>query len=971
MRKLLIIAVSIATLFATALPVFGNTARTPERVSGEAVRGPVDLDEVVRLFVRLDVPAVSEFVAESNNTPNRGQQQAQANKVKAQQNAKKGDIEAAGGTIVDSLVVGANGFHIDAALRAIPDLASIDGVLSVARVTEFEVSNESSVPWIGAPAVWELGYTGEGVSVGIIDTGIDYYHANFGGSGDVNDYLNDDPTIIEAGTFPTAKVAGGWDFAGDNYDASGDDGPTTPSPDADPLDCHGHGSHVGGSAAGVGVPGIIGKGVAPDATVYALKVFGCSGSTNVTSQAIEWAMDPNGDGSMDDHLDVINMSLGSPFGSHDDPSTISSNNAAAAGVIVVASAGNEGDSPYVTGSPGVADGAINVAASVDGGYAVLALEYAVDGGAPVQVEAAEGGFTPPLALVGPVSGVVVEAQDAVGDSNDGCTALTNGADIAGNIALIERGACAFVDKVANAEAAGAIGVIVFNDAARGDAVLVMGGSGTFTIPSMFVGHSDGQAMADAYNAGSTVTATLSSDIRIPKPELADTLADFTSRGPGFGTTFKPDVAAPGFGILSTNVGTGVLGSVSSGTSMAAPHVAGLAALLVDKHGDLDPVVAKALIQNSTTPAAVNYPLARQGVGIVQADAAIGLTSYASPGGVSFGRIDSTNPTSIMMDVTVTNMSSTSRTFSISTVPLHTLPGVTVETTEDTVTVGANSSATFKAHLSANPNEMAADNNFFSQSEVDGWFILNDGTDELHVGYMAAADPASNIEVSVKKNGVTAKNNASVPGVAEGFAYLGTGLLGDGEPYNFDSLGVRAHDAYGFNAIEFGVATDAAWQSFSPYEIDIYIDDDPDTACGPFGAETVIVAADLGLLLGNDPTGTIVTGVFNLCTGAFPLDFFSGMDYNDEVGVLLDEWELVFPYDGDGVFNMTAYSFDYYSSNFDVMQASVDTNTAPSADPFSFALENGVLNLSTSGSGDMLWLYPANERGDQSQVVTLP
>ncbi len=154
-------------------------------------------------------------------------------------------------------------------------------------------------------------------------------------------------------------------------------------PDPDPTDCNGHGTPVAGTAAGFGVNSDgttytgtygsstqfdslrIGPGVAPKATLYALKVFGCDGSTDVTDLALEWAVDPNGDGDFSDHLDVVNMSLGSDYGSAYDSTAIASDNAAAAGVIVVASAGNSGDTYYISGSPGISARTINVASSVD------------------------------------------------------------------------------------------------------------------------------------------------------------------------------------------------------------------------------------------------------------------------------------------------------------------------------------------------------------------------------------------------------------------------------------------------------------------------------------------------------------------------------------------------------------------------------------------------------------------------------
>src|SRR5262249_40387320 len=99
---------------------------------------------------------------------------------------------------------------------------------------------------------------------------------------------------------------------------------------------------------------LVGPGVAPKANLYSIRVFGCEGSTNETVDAIEWAGDHD--------MDVINMSLGSPYGSKNDPSAVASTNAAKDGVIVVASSGNAGFNPYLAGSPSTGDGALSVAA---------------------------------------------------------------------------------------------------------------------------------------------------------------------------------------------------------------------------------------------------------------------------------------------------------------------------------------------------------------------------------------------------------------------------------------------------------------------------------------------------------------------------------------------------------------------------------------------------------------------------------
>ena len=206
----------------------------------------------------------------------------------------------------------------------------------------------------------------------------------------------------------------------------------------------------------------IAPGVAPEAKIYALKVFGCTGSSEVVDLGIEWALDPNGDGDLADHADVINLSLGSNYGATNDSTALAAQNALNAGAIVVASAGNAGDVTFVSGTPSVVDGVISVAAMVD------------------------------------------------------------------------------------------------NPVARG----------------LFPG------------TGSSF----------------ETLATFSSSGPRRGDgRLKPDVAAPGFRITSAGHGTGNGTLTISGTSMAAPHVAGAAALLRQLYPAWTTAEIKALLMNSARP----------------------------------------------------------------------------------------------------------------------------------------------------------------------------------------------------------------------------------------------------------------------------------------------------------------------------------------------------------------------------------
>jgi len=234
------------------------------------------------------------------------------------------------------------------------------------------LQDANSSTHIGARKVADqLAFNGTGMRIGIIDTGIDYTHKMFGGAGTRAAYTANDPKVVESGSFPTAKVKGGIDFVGATYDAGSprfDD--HIPKPDNDPLDVQGHGSHVAGTAAGRGDDTNTHDGVAPAAELYALKVFSDvdygSTSDHVVISAFEWAADPNGDLDPKDHLDVVNLSLGSNFGTQHVLYEEALGALATGGnVITVCSAGNSGDNAFIVGSPSTAPESISVAASVD------------------------------------------------------------------------------------------------------------------------------------------------------------------------------------------------------------------------------------------------------------------------------------------------------------------------------------------------------------------------------------------------------------------------------------------------------------------------------------------------------------------------------------------------------------------------------------------------------------------------------
>ncbi len=453
-----------------------------------------------------------------------------------------------------------NAVFLDVPAESLAEIADDPEVMRIAPVGNYTMELSETVPYVGGTAVQATGLDGKGSKVAVLDSGIDYIHADLGGSGDPVEYANNDPAVIEPGTFPTAKVVGGYDFVGSTW-------PDTPEvPDPDPLDdgiAAGHGSHVADIIGGA-------NGMAPGADLYAVKVCSsisssCSGIALI--QGMDFSVDPDGDGDTSDKVDIINMSLGSNYGqAFDDDLSAAVENASALGVLTVSSAGNCSDLPYCTGSPSSAPSAVSVAqTNVPSavGYFMNVLEPDIQGGL---YDAVLYTWTP--APTGLITGTV-QYGDLDGTNLDGCLPFTG--DLTGMIVAVDRGACAFSLKLQNIEAAGGMLGIVMLIAPGAPFAGSFGGGDPVTIPGFNVD----QATGDILRTGTAVVEFA--------PELSESLVGSTvsssARGPDMSyNAIKPEIGAPGASI-SAQAGTGTVTTPFGGTSGASPMVAGAAALL--------------------------------------------------------------------------------------------------------------------------------------------------------------------------------------------------------------------------------------------------------------------------------------------------------------------------------------------------------------------------------------------------------
>ncbi|MDX1614537.1 MAG: S8 family serine peptidase [Candidatus Promineifilaceae bacterium] len=888
-----------------------------------------------QVIVHLDSPSVIQQNARSNRARH------EARVLKAEQNNVLAEIERLDPTATElarvQVVLNAVIVEVDGAV--LPEIAALRGVARVAQVSDYELFLSDTVPYIGGTAVQDMGYDGTGVSVAVLDSGIDYYHAALGGSGDPADYAADDPSIIESGTFPTAKVVGGYDFVGPEWPEA------ALAPDPDPLDDGpgaGHGTHVGHIIGGEG-------GVAPGADLYAVKV--CSSVSSACSgvaliQAMEFSVDPDGDGDPSDHVDVINMSLGANYGTpFDDDLSLAVDNATAVGALTVSSAGNGSDKPYVLGTPAGAVTAIAVA-QTQVPSAVLPVISVGDS----DYLAAFQAWSVPLEEL--IEGEL-QYGDGAGGNLNGCGEFAAGS-LDGKVVLVDRGACFFTTKIFNigqaGGVAGIIGLIAPGEPFSGG---FADPGGEITIPGFMVSQADSEAMKEQVG----MTAVLDPAKGLP---LVGQMVGSSSRGPRMGDSLlKPDIGAPGASV-SAVAGTGTQELPFGGTSGASPMVAGAAALLLQAEPMLSPPEVKARLMNTgeteidTDPFSGLTPVSRIGGGEVRVDRALAAEAAAwdrdmLTGSLGFGFVDvAKNTLTLNKQVHVQNYSDEDLTFSI--MPTFRYDndadsGAVEVIVQDEVWVAAGGSAvvpvTLKingAHLWdnwMNSGSQGANGAALTINEFDGYLkFMSDEAEDIHMAWHVLPRKASwvtgqtnmvfknksMIDVRLQNRGVgAAQNNA--------FSLLAVspdqpeGARGQQSPTpDIRSVGIATYPAGFCDAgfvWAFAINTWERQQHLLPVKHFVYLDVDQDGA-----SDYLVFNNDVSLFstgsFGTISDGRQITLAFDLAAGSVSAFFWTEHSTNTGNTILYVCGEQVgmsatdMAYVGDGTnVNMAVEAFDFY------------------------------------------------------------
>ncbi len=476
-----------------------------------------------------------------------------------------------------------------------------------------EAPKENTIPLPGIDALHNEGIKGNGIKVGVLDTGIDYNHPDLTDA--YKGYRKQegvDPSKVDPSSVK------GWDFVDNDADpmeTTPDDWvnagkPVTPGHTYETY----HGTHVSGTIAAQSKATVENpaQGVAPGVDLYVYRVLGPYGS-GYTSGIVGGI-----DKSVSDGMKVINMSLGAPSNDPLSAEAIAVNNATLAGVTCVISAGNSGPEAWTLGSPGAAALPITVGAS-DFSMSIPTATATVGNETFTNFKLLGKGYNDHVETLAdktyPVVFVGLGGADDVKDL-----------DLHGKVALIKRGTYTLSEKIVNAQKAGAVAAIMYNNI-DGDIDNYLASDVGF-IPTFRMSKADGERLKAAAETASITFTEIGSTVT-----EGNHLAAFSSRGP-VTTSYdiKPDVVAPGVSVYSTypeyihSPETGIDYSTAyariSGTSMASPHVAGIAALILQAHPDYKPADVKAALMNSADKLNGDYSVYEVGAGEVDVAEAV-------------------------------------------------------------------------------------------------------------------------------------------------------------------------------------------------------------------------------------------------------------------------------------------------------------------------------------------------------------
>lgn len=1013
-----------ATSLALAAPVQASRKIDPA-LSG--VKGEVDV--IVQLAGQPLAVANGQNAKRLGGLLSHAQQRAHGATLARDQDAMLARLLALGGREIARTRIAYNSVIVRIDAAQLYSVAGYRDVVSVRPTRDYRMDLSETVPYIGAAIAQAQGVTGAGVTVGVIDSGVDYTHYNLGGAGTDAAYeaaygtaITDPRNTTRDGLFPTAKVIEGHDFIGEQW-------PDAPAvEDDDPIDIQGHGTHVSDIIAGHSADGVH-KGVAPGASLIVAKVCSsvatsCNGVALM--QAMDYMLDPNGDGSMDDAVDVINMSLGSSYGQIQDDLSLASANAVKAGVVVVASAGNSADRPFITGSPAATPEVLSVAQT----EVPSALAFPLIVNSPASIA---GSYT----NTATVEWAPVEGRSVTGDVVPVATLACDGqalpANLAGNVALINRGSCAVSQKVRNATDAGATAVIL-GLVAAGDAVSFSNGGecapdGSDCAPTLVITQTVANSIRAAISGGSAVNVTISDAAAQSRKGW---IVGTSSRGPS--TSFaaiKPEIGAPGASV-SAIAGTGTGEEAFGGTSGAAPMVSGSAALLLSKDASLTPTLVRALLANNADPeiyqralvgeGKVLTPITRIGGGEVRVNRALASRTAmwdedTKTPALSFGYHSVSYPMVLSRTVKVRNFSSKTRRYSVHKSFRYdddAASGAVTVMAPPSVTVRGHGTTTFKVLLAINPAKLGdwpwangsggsqgGNGSLLQSVEYDGYITLKDGADEVHVPWQVLPKKAALVQALGDRVVIPAgQTSASLrlinlayakAGVVEPFALLGTSaripasqLPGPGDNFAVVDLQAVGARLVGIPAGLGGLGLQVAVSTWGirahpsyPAEFDVYLDVNADGT-----DDFVMYTAESG---GFAATGQTLVNIVNLATGTGAAYFYADTDL--ETGNVIMTMPLApFGISASAQLGISVLAFDnYFTGNltdsidgriFTPSLPRFDVSAPPAAgvDPFGLA----TLTVMAVPGGDaaspsqdgLLFFYRSANKGLEADAIAV-